>query len=145
MTPAKALELVTRYSELTWQIKSCKNRIAIALDQCTGLDGKRLLRRNAPWDRPLDDMDDSKNEKQTHLSAWLTPEIVEHDYGGGSPEWEVIGFEHNHECPHCFEAYLAIQERKRAKRQLASVKAAMTKVTPKPEILKWTPEFQHEV
>jgi len=141
MTPAKALELVTRYSELTWQIKSCKNRIAIALDQCTGLDGKRLLRRNAPWDRPLDDMDDSKNEKQTHLGAWLTPEIV--GYYGDVQEWETIGFEHNLECPHCFEAYLAIRERKRAKRQLASVKAAMTKVTPKPEILKWKPESEH--
>lgn len=140
MTPEKALELVHRYSELTWAIKACRNRIAEALDKCTGLDGKRLERRRA-WDthpyKSLDDMQPIDNEKQIHLTEWFRPDIG----CDGDPQYIQIDADQQTECPHCYAAYVAIRERKCMRIKLGVVKAAMTRTTPKPAILNWKPDY----
>jgi len=143
MTPDKALELVHRYSELTWAIKASRHYLAEALDKCTGVDGKRLERRRAietPPYEPWQDMDGEENEKQTHLRQWYSPEHV--GYYGDVLEYMQIGDDEQTECLHCYAAHMQIQKRKAFKRQLASVKAAMTRKTPKPKILDWKPDYE---
>ena len=138
MTPEKALQLIHRYSELQWAIRACQGYIAEALDKCTGMDGKRLERRQAiekPPYEPWQDMDGEAHEKQTHLRSWYTPEMVESYCGGDHREWSEVGDIEAQTCIHCFAAHCQIQHRKALKRQFGSVKAAMTRTTPKPAIL----------
>lgn len=139
MTPDKALQLVHRYSELQWEIRACKGYIAEALDKCEGLDGKRLKRRHLPGDYcEVDLMDDQTNENQTHLREWYTPN---HEYGDdynpGYVDVEMVA----DDCIHCYAAHCQIQKRKALRRQFGSVKAAMTRTTPKPKILDWKPDY----
>ena len=141
MKPEKALELVHRYSELTWAIQACRNRIAEALDKCTGLDGKRLERRRAcetPPYEPWRDMEPAANEKQIHLTEWFRPDI---GYDG-DPTYIRIDDNQHEECPHCYAAYVAIRERKCMRIKLGAIKAAMTRTTPKPAILDWKPDYE---
>jgi hypothetical protein len=133
MTPIKALELVHRYSELQWAIRACQGYIAEALDKCTGQDGLRLERRKA-WEvppyEPTGDFDTTENEKQTHLRQWYSPDMS--DYG---PSYIDVNHANGEECIHCYAAHCQIQKRKALRRQFGSVKAAMTRTTPKPAIL----------
>lgn len=141
MKPEKALELVHRYSELTWSIRACRNRIAKALEKCTGLDGKRLERRRACETPPYEqwsDMDGEANEKQTHLSDWYT---ANWEHGDGWSKGYVDPSMVAEECEHCYAAHIAIQERKCMRIKLGAVKAAMTRTTPKPAILNWKPDY----
>lgn len=147
MTPTKALDLIHRYSELQWAIRACQGYIAEALDKCTGQDGKRLERRRAiemPPYEPWSDMDGEANEKQTHLRQWYTPEMSEGYYGSEYPTWQNVGDMEAQECIHCFAAHMQIQRRKALRRQFGSVKAAMTRTTPKPKILDWQPPQREE-
>lgn len=143
VTPNKALQLVHRYSELQWAIRACQGYIAEALDKCTGLDGKRLERRKS-WesysDHPIDAMNSETNEKQTHLHEWYE---AGYDYEG-ERFWNKIGDSEAQECIHCYAAHCQIQKRKALRRQFGSVKAAMTRTTPKPKILDWQPPQREE-
>jgi len=144
MKPEKALDLVHRYSELTWAIRACANRIAEAIDQCTGLDGKRLERRRSIETPPYEyvgAIDSEENEKAIHLREWYRPELVEREWGPPCREWSAVGEGAREECPHCFAAHTAIQDRKAARKALGAVKAAMTRTTPKPQILNWRPDY----
>ena len=115
MTPKKALDLVTRYSELTRAINACTEGIKEQLSAC-----------------PLQSQRTVDGKDGHHLFKWYTPEITEgNEYVDSKriytePTLEV----HGSECEHCFRANLHIQNRKTFRRQLASVKGAMTKASP---------------
>ena len=124
MTPEKALELVGRYARLTRQIKDCKRRIGESLELCNGISGKRneLDERGLVRHRETD----SKNrEIDVHLTQWYTPDR-QGDYGEEAV-YEELGEWSGEECPHCYAAHLAIQERKQARKSLGAVKAAMSR------------------
>lgn len=130
MTPSTALKLVGSYSRLTREIKALSQQIGEHLDRCPGLDGKRL--EMDEWGTFANQRDtDSKNrDKSTHLWGWYQPETSEGDGYNFEPHlvWEHVTAEiHGAECPHCYAAHQAIQRRKAARRQLAAVKAAMTR------------------
>ena len=114
MTPEKALALVTRYSELTRAIKACTEGIKEQLSAC-----------------PLHNQRTVDGKDGHHLFKWYAPTISEGDqydepvYIYTDPTLEV----HGAECARCFRAHLHIQNRKAYRRQLASVKGAMTKAT----------------
>lgn len=138
--PETAVDLVGRYARLTLAIKGCKARIGAELDKCPGLKGDRLktvrhegfdggflLGAIEPYDEPTYE---AQADQDTHLKTWYSK-----DYG----EWEDHGvptFVRFHigsgdepdECPACYAAHLIVQERKVFRRQLASVKAAMTRL-----------------
>lgn len=124
MTPEKALELVTRYAVLTKQIKALKETIGTSLDGCKGYSGKRGdVDDRGCWIQPRDE-DHKGREKDMHLWAWYEPEYDEYE----NPSYEEIKPEiHGVQCPHCYGAHIAIQERKAARKSLSAVKAAMTR------------------
>ena len=127
MTPEKALVLVGRYARLTRQIKDCKKRIGDSLELCQGINGSRTP-RHTPYGYYREDHPehfDAKNrDKRMHIWSWYQPEISEY----GKADWETITKDaHGSECPHCYAAHLAIQERKAARVQLGHVKAAISK------------------
>ena len=143
MKPEKSLELVHRYSELTWGIRACRNRIAEALDKCEGLDGKRLIRRHSVDGSPgeyVGEIDSEENEKRTHLREWYTPNW---EHGDGWSKGYVDPPMVAEECAHCYAAHIAIQERRCMRIKLGVVKAAMTRTTPKPAILNWKPDYEN--
>lgn len=124
MTPDKALELVGRYARLTKQIKDCKRRIGEHLELCNGISGKRNEMVNGMFVNHRET--DSKNrELDLHLTQWYTPDW-QGDYGE-QPVYEEIGEWSGEECPHCYAAHLAIQERKAARRALGVVKATIAR------------------
>jgi len=115
MTPKKALDLVTRYSELTRAIKACTKDINEQLSAC-----------------PLQSQRTVDGKDGHHLFKWYTPEITE---GNEYVDSEIIYTDltlggHGAECEHCFRAHCSIQTRKAQRRQLAAVKGAMTKAMP---------------
>ena len=139
MKPEKALELVGRYARLTHSIAACKKRIGDELERCPGLKGFRLETRHyeaidsdhvfgpieahdAPTDRAMRDQD-------THLSIWYAK-----DYGElgeyGFERFTVGEGDEATDCPHCFAAHLIVQERKALRKQLSTVKGAMTRSVP---------------
>jgi hypothetical protein len=118
MKPEKALELVTRYATLTKQIKALKKAIGENMDACKGISGERGL--------PLSvvKMDNKGRDIDLHLWFWYQPEYDDYE----NRFYEEIKPEiHGVQCPHCYAAHLAIQERKAARRSLGTVKAAMTR------------------
>jgi hypothetical protein len=127
MTPEKALYLVEHYARLTKQIKDCTKRIGASLDMCQGINGTRIPKQT-PYgcvreDHP-DHFDKNNRDKRMHIWRWYQPEISEY----GSVVWEPIDkYEHGSECPHCYAAHLAIQERRGFRVRLGHVKAAMSK------------------
>lgn len=124
MKPEKALELVTRYATLTKQIKALKASIGRSMDSCKGFSGKRgVLDESFCCVQPRDE-DHKGREKDMHLWTWYRPEYD--DYENAFYE-EITAAKHGTECPHCYAAHLAIQERKTARKSLAAVKAAMTR------------------
>ena len=136
MSPAKALELVERYSRLHLAIKACKQRIGEQLEKCQGQNGWRKETEtyrfeDADWTAPTE----RATTDETHLPLWYRPEVVEYDHGSPYEPPEVrnvyreIGAKEQAECPHCYAAHLVIQERKAMRRQLSAVKGAMTRST----------------
>lgn len=126
MAPEKALELVGRYARLTHSINDCKKRIGAELDKCKGLKGHRLeveteacgwmhLAVGYPTKAAQDDQD-------THLSIWYAGDVD--DFGRRS--WQDPR-DYDDDCPACYAAHLIVQERKALRKQLASVKGAMTR------------------
>lgn len=150
MTPTKALELVHHYSELQWAIRACKNHIAMHLDACKGLDGLRQERRKhldyasygttMPASLLGDTMDGQTNEKQIHLTEWYKPEERGDYYSDPYLIWHDPDEDNQRECVHCYAAHKQIQKRKELRKQFGAVKAAITRTTPKPDVLKWRPE-----
>lgn len=113
-----AIELVSRYAELTQSIADCKPKIADALERCPGFNGHRL-EVGGPFKMPTDR---SRNDV-THLSEWYA---ADRDDEGRLEFMEVTDVEAE-TCPHCYAAHLVIQERKGLRRQLGTVKGQMTK------------------
>lgn len=126
MTPEKALELVGRYARLTREIKLATNAIGYSLEACRGFSGERgsliALHREQKLDSKGRDLD-------CHLVVWYTPEVTgDGYYSEGRLSWESIEVdEHGVECPACYAAHLAIQNRKDLRKQLAIVKRSMSR------------------
>lgn len=120
MKAEKALELVESYSSLTKQIKDCKKRIGDNLSLCNGISGHKL---NLQIDQP--EPDSKGRDTDLHLTQWYAPERVS-QYGGLQYQ-DISCDEHGEECPHCYAAHLAIQDRKEARKRLGYVKAVMSR------------------
>lgn len=128
MSPEKALTLVRRYADTNRRIKDLSKAIGDSLVQCVGLDGKRLELEDGCFVRQRD-TDNKGRDKSTHLWHWYQPDVADSGYAGG-PDlvWaEITAAEHGAECPHCYAAHLAIQERKAARREFGAIKAAMSR------------------
>jgi hypothetical protein len=122
MKPEKALELVVRYGAITKQIKLLKFQIGDALDHCRGISGLRgeLFR--------MPETDSKNREVDLHLTKWYKTEIGEDAWGDPVPVYQrITAEEHGVECPHCYEAYLAIEARKLERRKLSAVKSTMSR------------------
>ena len=125
MTPEKALDLVGRYSRLTRQIKDCKKRIGESMALCNGISGERLAVDEFGRLIRHRQEDQKGRDRDLHLTQWYTPDMQgDHDE---YPVYEEVGEWSKEECPHCYAAHVAIQERKLAKKQLATVKGSMTR------------------
>lgn len=128
MTPDKALEMVGKYARLTRLVKSLTLEIGASLDRCKGVNGKRGLYADVGTFQELMAEDtglDAKGwDKNTHLWGWYQPERDD----DGSLEWEGVTLEKNGaECCHCYNAHLAIQQRKQARKDLGVVKGVMSR------------------
>ena len=127
MKAETALNLVASYSKLTRGIKDAKKRIGESLEQCKGYSGKRGdVGEFGSWMPPRGEEDSKGREKDVHLWTWYTPDM-QGDHGE-YPVYEELGEWSGEECPHCYAAHLAIQERKALRKSLGSVKAAMTRL-----------------
>lgn len=115
MTPEKALQLVRNYAETQRHIHDCKKRIGKALNKCSGISGERGKHWLVGGREPQ--YDDKNRDLDLHITHWYWPYKVE------NVREEV----HKPQCEHCYEAHLAIEERKKAKRSLGAIKAAMTR------------------
>lgn len=129
MNGSKATDLVQRYSHHTRQIKALGKKIFENLDLCNGPDGDRLAVKDdgsLVHDR---DTDKKCRDMSVHLWDWYHPEVIEETQytDGGLVYQKITAEEHGAECPHCYAAHMAIQERKAHRRKLGTVKAAMTK------------------
>lgn len=124
MSPDKALELVGRYARLTRQIKDCSKRIGDAIEKCCGLSG---FRGSQEWLAAASGFDDKGRDKDVHLWHWYQPKESGNEYSGPYLVWPEPGEDEAAECPHCWAAHLAVQERKQARRQLAAVRGAMSR------------------
>lgn len=127
MAPEKALELVGRYARLTHSIAACKKQIAAELVKCPGQAGRRLGTYMDWTDVEAFGVVDPSDE--THLAAWYAKDYGEHGEFGF--ERFIVGHgDEPDECAHCFAAHLIVQERKALRKQLATVKGAMTRSIP---------------
>lgn len=133
MSPKKALELVERYARLTKVIKACRAKISESLEGCRGFSGKRNVLDAAGCFIKQPDLDAKNRDQDLHLTAWYSPGVSNGNYYD-EPHlvWEKITDKHKAECPHCYAAHLAIQERKEARKQLAGTKSAMSRVKVQP-------------
>lgn len=132
MRPSKALELVERYASLTKQIKDCTQRISDSLQLCNGKSGNRQAGMHSQGEagRFYETKLDSKGREQDlHLWIWYQPETVDDGHMSPSLVYEKVGEERATECPHCYAAHLAVQERKQARKELGAVKGAMSRST----------------
>lgn len=129
MSPDKALELVGRYARLTKLIKVKKAEIGEHLEKCKGIKGDRLNVDEHGWPTYQPEMDVKNRDKGLHLWSWYQPEVVDDGYMSQGLEWLQIGVLEAEECPHCYAAHLAIQERKQTRKELAAVKGAMSRST----------------
>lgn len=125
----KALDLVRRYSHHTRRIKELGKQIGESLDGCKGLDGKRLELDEFGCHVQQRDTDAKNRDKSTHLWGWYEPDVVDsqdHLYPYLVSQ-QINADEHGAECPHCYAAHTAIQERKDHRKRLGAVKAAITR------------------
>lgn len=136
--PETAVDLVGRYARLTHAIKACKGRIGAELDKCQGLKGNRL-ERVAGGGGDVDDLlfegcltRAAQDDQDTHLSVWYGKEygeLIDRSwYDPVFKRYAIEAHDEGAECPACYAAHLIVQERKAMRRQLASVKAAMTRL-----------------
>lgn len=118
MRAETALELVGKYARLQRRINLIKTEIGEALDPCAGIANQR---------QKFDEDGGCCNYgTETHLGDWMAAENDAMRTGMGG---YVIGSEgEQEECPHCWKALVLIRERRQLRRQLASVKAAMTRL-----------------
>lgn len=126
MTPKKALELVERYATLTKQIRFYTARIGADLEKCPGIKGDRLNVDENGQPTYTPELDEKNRDKGLHLWQWYQP-FTDYDSGYPHKEWPEISELDREECPHCYAAHMAVQERKESKRQLAVVKGAMSR------------------
>jgi len=65
-----------------------------------------------------------------HLFSAYKPVVIEDDWGDADTHYrtseEVIEF--LHDCPHCLAAHHAVQERKKWKKKLATLRGTATKI-----------------
>ena len=65
-----------------------------------------------------------------HLFSAYKPVVIEDDWGDADTHYrtneEVIEF--LHDCPHCLAAHKALQERKKWKKKLATLRGTATKI-----------------
>ncbi|OZI59915.1 hypothetical protein [Bordetella genomosp. 11] len=126
MTPESAIKLVQSYSALTRAIKACKKEIGRHLDLCAGLKGFRHEEEPvSPGSSFTVPTERAEADQDTHLKGWYTAEPGDYEYSG--MQYLKIGQDEAEECPHCYAAHQVIQRRKTLRRQLAGIKAAMTK------------------
>lgn len=121
MKQEKALELVERYARLTRGIVDCKRRIGESLASCGGISGKR----QDPFSEYRSD--ERGRDLDLHLTEWYSPDEGGDEWTGPIRIYMNITEKQKAECPHCYAAHVAIQERKQLRKQLGSVKGAMTK------------------
>lgn len=142
MKPEKALSLVLRYGQLNRLIKELTKRIGESLNECEGVNGDRIVFIDVPvfdgfritgTEKVRDingDLDEKQRDRKTHLYQWYKPDYTDDGYFYGAPLiYMDIGDEQKDECPHCYAAHMAIQERKAARKELGSVKRAMSLAT----------------
>lgn len=128
MTPEKAHQLVLEYGRLTRLIKHLSTQIGEGIEACDGVKGGRQARINEGIFPPGDGWLDSKGrDKTTHLWNWLNEPVDQDD--DGLPVYERINDAHKAICPHCHGAWLAIQQRRQACKDLGYVKGAMTRAS----------------
>lgn len=126
MKPEKALDLVLRYSLHTNAIKTLTTAIGNNLDACKGVNGNRQLKDSTGYLIYQPEHDWKGRDKGTHLwhwyqKSWYDPEDDKMHYE------KITEGSHQKECQHCYNAHLAIQERKEHRKKLGYVKGAMTK------------------
>lgn len=128
MRPSQALELVGRYARLTKLIKAKTAEIGENLEKCKGISGVRgaMDPGTLSWHKEPE-LDAKGRDKDLHLWAWYQPEVVDDGYMSQGLEWLQIGVLEAEECPHCYAAHLAIQERKKTRKELGAVKGAMSR------------------
>ena len=128
MKPEKALELVLRYGHNRRTIEALGRQIGEHLERCRGLDGKRLECDKYGLPLRQRDTDNKGRDTSSHLWHWYQPDVTADATMNPTLVWEQItANDHGAECPHCYAAHVAIQERKAARKALAAVKAAMTR------------------
>lgn len=126
MKPEKALELVLRYSLHVNSIKTLTAAISDGLDACKGINADRQLKDSYGCLTYQPQHDRKGRDTGTHLWNWYQKNWY-------NPEYDEMQYEkitedtHKKECPHCYAAHIAIQERKEHRKKLGHVKGAMTK------------------
>lgn len=128
MSPEKALELVQRYADTNRKLKQLRQQIGEHLGRCNGVKGDRLNVDANGWPTYYPEVDEKNRDKGTHLWAWYQPEIVDDGYMSPNQVWQQVGTLEAEECPHCYAAHLAIQERKAARKTFGGIKAAMSRL-----------------
>lgn len=123
MTPDKALELVQRYAVLTRDLKETSRKIGNQLLRCKGISGKRQVLEESIES----ELDSKGRELDVHLTNWYKPEV---SFWGRVTFHDISLEEHGAECPHCYEAHLLIQQRKKLRQSLGSVKRVMSRSAP---------------
>lgn len=129
MNEAKALDLVKRYSCHAKSIKELGKKIWENLDQCQGVDGKRLECDSYGCLVNHPKIDSKNRDKSTHLWNWYQPKEIEATQytDGGLVYQKITAEKHGKECHYCYAAHVAIQERKEHRKKLGAVKGAMTR------------------
>lgn len=118
-----ALELVREYARLQDLIHGTRERIGAALELCPGVKGHRHeveAFEATPWSDAGTAPTERASADVTHLSKWYTPVNDGDDCYWPEPD--------RNECPHCWAAHEVVQERRRAKRALGSIKGRIRKL-----------------
>lgn len=117
-----ALHLVIEYARLQDQIDGARKRIGDALHGCPGVSGHRHEVESGDVDgEPYEAPTKRAMKDEPHLAGWYRPDVDQYDHRVYSEPSEA-------ECPHCWAAHQVVQERKRARRALGSVKGRMRKL-----------------
>jgi hypothetical protein len=121
LKPETAVNLVYAYAHWNRAIKSATKAIGDSLTRCFDARVGKVKAIVAS----------EHADHDTHLSKWYTPTHPQHQQD--ELVWEEITDEiHGKECEHCYQAHLAILDRKHARKKLGQVKAAMSKSKPSP-------------
>jgi hypothetical protein len=122
LKPETALRLVYAYSEWNREIKRATALIRDHLGKC--LDA-RIER--------VETIGSLKNgNPDSHLSKWYTPIEGSREAPDDLLYEKITHGIHGKECEHCYQAHLAVQSRKKAKKELGHVKGVMSKSLNRP-------------